>query len=243
MTPKPAASPLRLSPKQAVLFDLDGTLLDTVGDIALALNRSLEEIGIEPLSTETVRGLIGKGARVLVARALTTAGRSGTDADIAMVFSGFLKHYDALYRGGESMATPYAGTSDTLQQLAASGFKLGVVTNKHRALAAEALQHTGLMGFFSVVVGGDTCAARKPAPAPILYACSVLDIPPANALMVGDSMNDVLAARAAGMPVICVPYGYNEGVAADSLPCDLLIETLTELPRLLSPAGARSAEV
>lgn len=237
MTPAVGISHCRSRSIEAVLFDLDGTLLDTVGDITVALNRSLdEEMGVGPLPAETVRQLIGKGARVLIARALEWAGRRGSDIDVEAVYVAFQKHYADLYRHAQAMASVYDGVRETLGALSTAGFKLGVVTNKNRAIAVDALRHAGLMGFFGVVVGGDTCATRKPDAAPILYACRELRLAPAKTLMVGDSINDVLAARAAGVTIVCVPYGYNEGADVSALPCDAFIDSLADLLPLLESA-------
>jgi phosphoglycolate phosphatase len=110
---------------------------------------------------------------------------------------------------------------------------IGVVTNKQQRFADALLHRLGLSGWVDVVVGGDTCERRKPDPQPLLFACDFLKIAPAAALMVGDSVNDVTAARAAGVAVVCVPYGYNEGQDARSLKCDAMIDTLADLPPLL----------
>jgi phosphoglycolate phosphatase len=109
------------------------------------------------------------------------------------------------------------------------------VTNKQQRFAVALLRSLGLIDWVDVVVGGDTCERRKPDPQPLLHACSALQLPPSAAIMVGDSINDVQAARAAGIPILCVPHGYNEGQDPRSLPCDALIEELGELPQVLLP--------
>jgi phosphoglycolate phosphatase len=114
-----------------------------------------------------------------------------------------------------------------------AGLSVAVVTNKQERFAKALLHRLGLAGWVHLVVGGDTCERRKPDPQPLLFACSTLGIAPAETLMVGDSVNDVKAARAASIPVVCVPYGYNEGNDPRSLECDLLIGTLADLPPLL----------
>lgn len=213
-----------------VLFDLDGTLVDTAADIALALNAALAEFEVAPLEERRVRDLIGRGAAVLIERALA---QRGVDADAALrerVFARFLAQYHHLHHAGHSTAQAYPGAFEGLSTLRARGLKLAVVTNKQRSLAILTLRHAGLAPLFELVVGGDTCAERKPRPEPLLHAGRALGFAPAALLMVGDSANDVTAARAAGMPVWCVPYGYNEGVDPRSLPCDRFVESLAELP-------------
>jgi phosphoglycolate phosphatase len=216
-----------------VLFDLDGTLIDTAADIALALNAALAERGVAAIDECAVRTLIGRGAAVLIARALEVRGASIEAAARAQIFERFIDHYAALQQQGRSRAAAYPGAAAALRELAAAGLRLGVVTNKVRRLAVATLDHAGLGDAVHVVVGGDSCARRKPDPEPLLFACQHLGVMPDVALMVGDSVNDVTAARAAGMPVLCVPYGYNEGSDPRTLPCDGFIATLAELPGLL----------
>ena len=121
------------------------------------------------------------------------------------------------------------------------GLKLAVVTNKKHDFAVDLLARSGLSAWIEVVVGGDACARAKPDPQPLHFACNAVQVDPAQALMVGDSLTDVLAARAAGMPVVCVPYGYNEGRDPHTLPCDAFIDTLAELPGLIFSARVPSA--
>jgi phosphoglycolate phosphatase len=228
------------TPPAVVLFDLDGTLLDTVEDIATALNNTLEERARQPLPPAVVREMIGRGAPMLIARALDYQGSPATAEERSFLYERFLEHYSALQLRGESMATAYPGAREAAMTLARHGIRRAVVTNKQQDLAVSSLEHAGLSDVFELVVGGDTCKERKPAPEPLLHACRHFDVHPGFALMVGDSINDVRAARAAQMPVVCVPYGYNEGVDPRQLPCDGFIETLADLPGLLG-LGSRIA--
>jgi len=224
-------------PPRAVLFDLDGTLIDTLGDIRLSLNRALAERGIGALELEVVRALIGRGAPALIERALEHAGHLA-DSDLRRaLLERFLALYAAIQANGESSAVAYPDAAITLARLEAAGLKLAVVTNKSRALAIAALELAGLSSV-GLVVGGDTCGRRKPHPEPLVHACAVLGVATGHALMVGDSANDVAAARGAGMPVFCVPYGYNEGQDPRLLPCDGILERLADLPELLGLALA-----
>jgi phosphoglycolate phosphatase len=229
-------------PLHAVLFDLDGTLLDTAADIALALNRALTDRGIANLPGAQVRKMIGKGAPVLMSRALAANGLAPDDALHAVLLDRFFHHYGRLHEhAGESTAEPYPGAAEGLAALREAGLKIAVVTNKQQSFAIALLQRLGLSEDIDLVVGGDTCDRRKPDPQPLQFACETLDVEVTAALMVGDSVNDVLAARAAGMPVLCVPYGYNEGEDPRTLPCDGFVETLAELPGLLyGRSGART---
>ncbi|MBS0374690.1 MAG: phosphoglycolate phosphatase [Proteobacteria bacterium] len=235
----PTAGRWRPVPLRAVLFDLDGTLLDTAGDIALALNRSLIATGRSAVAADAVRGWVGQGAEVLVQRALRSFGAKATPVDVAALLSAFLLHYAHLQQAGESTATPYPGAEFALRTLRSGRLRVAVVTNKPYALATAALECAGLARLIDAVVGGDTCQQRKPDPGPLDHACWLLGVRASEAVMVGDSLNDVTAARAAGMPVVCVPHGYREGLSAAELPCDRLVTGLEELPEaLLGPLAA-----
>ncbi|HTT42414.1 MAG TPA: phosphoglycolate phosphatase [Steroidobacteraceae bacterium] len=223
-------------PVRAVLFDLDGTLLDTVADIHLALNRALAEQGAAALPLEYVRTLIGRGAPSLVQRVVARLSPRPWPVDAVLLLQRFYFHYDDLHERHEHEARVYPGVAAGLERLHADGVRLGVVTNKPRHTATALLVQLGLSQWIDVVVGGDTAEQRKPHPQPLLHACEALQVLPAHALMVGDSSIDVQAARAAGMRIVCVPYGYNEGADPRALPCDALIDSVAELCGLL-PAG------
>lgn len=219
-------------PLQAVLFDLDGTLLDTAADIALALNRALAEQQLPALPEAEVRKFIGRGAASLIERAVErVAGHGAPHAHTLL--ARFYFHYDHMHEHDEERARAFPGVAEGLASICALGLRAAVVTNKSRHTAATLLERLGLSQWIEVIVGGDSCAQRKPHPQPLLVACQALEVTPAQALMVGDSTIDVQAARAAGMRIVCVPYGYNEGGDPRTLPCDAFVETLGELPALL----------
>jgi phosphoglycolate phosphatase len=220
----------------AILLDLDGTLLDTAADIAVALNQALAEKQLMPLSIRDVRDLIGRGAPMLIARALERLGLRVDAAEEAALIERFYFHYDQLHVLDESTARAYPGVSEGIGKLHALGLRLAVVTNKQRHFAMGLLKRLALSQWIDVVVGGDSCERRKPDPQPLIFACQSLQVEPQHTLMVGDSLNDVLAARAAGLPVLCVPYGYNEGCDPRALPCDAVIESLSDLPAILLAA-------
>lgn len=221
----PRGAPARFRAR-AVLIDLDGTLLDTVADLALAVDAMLVELGRAPIGEPAVRTYVGKGARVLVRRAL--AGSLDGTADEALVdeaMPAFERHYA---RENGTSAVLYPRVFEGLDAMQAKGLSLACVTNKPQAFTDALLERTGLARFFAVTLGGDVLATRKPDPAPLLHACARLGVPPANAVAIGDSMNDAQAARAAGMPVIVVPYGYNEGRPASTLDADAHVDDLLQ---------------
>jgi phosphoglycolate phosphatase len=218
---------------RGVLLDLDGTLLDTVEDISKALNRALAEMHLAALATAEVRNMIGGGAPTLITRALAQLDAAVYAGGKARLLQRFYFHYGQLHGRQEARSRVYPGVAEGLRELHALGLQLAVVTNKAKSMAVELLYQLGLGQWIDFVVGGDCCRHRKPNPEPLLFACSALKIEPREALMVGDSNNDVLAARAADIPVVCVPYGYNEGRHSRDLSCDAFIESLAELPHVL----------
>ncbi|MGH8304124.1 MAG: phosphoglycolate phosphatase [Steroidobacteraceae bacterium] len=222
---------------QAVLFDLDGTMLDTAADISLALNRALAEQSLTSLPQAQVRVLIGRGVPTLIERAVARLAAAGESADAALLLERFHFHYERIHELDEIHTRVYPGVSQGLGALHALGLSLAVVTNKPRKAAVDLLTRLGLARWIEVVVGGDSGMYRKPHPQPLLRACEDLEVRPAQALMVGDSLTDVLAARAAGLAVVCVPYGYNEGADPRALPCDAFVESVGDLPALLTAAG------
>jgi phosphoglycolate phosphatase len=183
-----------------------------------------------------VRNMIGRGGPMLIERALARLGAPMDASGQALLMERYFQHYERIEVGAEHSAQVYPGASECLQQLFGLGLRIAVVTNKQKHLAAALLQRLGLKDWIEVLIGGDSCARRKPDPQPLQVACEAMSVQPGQALMVGDSVNDVLAARAAGVPVICVPYGYNEGNDPRALPCDAFVETLAELPALLTRA-------
>ena len=216
---------------RAVLFDLDGTLLDTAAELGQAANLMLAELGRASIAEARVATFIGKGMPRLVERCLGDALDPVFDAQEARrALAAFERHYAAL----EGVAPrPFPGVREGLARLAAAGIACACVTNKPERFTHPLLDAAGLAHFFSAVVGGDTVASRKPDPLPILHACGLLGVAPGEALMVGDSDNDTQAARAAGCGVVCVPYGYNEGRAPAMLDCDGLVDDINQLAGLV----------
>jgi len=215
---------------RAVLFDLDGTILDTAADLAAAANAMLAGIGRVTLPETQIRDYIGRGVQNLVTRSLeATGGASAQEASSALAV--FERHYLA---GIADRTRPYAGVLEGMEALARAGIPMGCVTNKAARFTEPLLERTGLMRFLRVVVSGDTVANKKPHPEPMLHAAAKLGIAPGETLMVGDSLNDVASARAAGCPVVVVPYGYREGLAIEALGADAVVATVEDVARSIT---------
>jgi phosphoglycolate phosphatase len=222
---------------RGVLIDLDGTLLDTVPDLAAAVNAMLADFGRPPLPTEQVAAYVGKGADVLVHRSLTGAldGRAD-EAAFRRGKDAFYAHYR---RENGRQAVVFPGVREAIVLMRQRGLALACVTNKPREFTHELLQRVGLVDFDAIVSGDDT-VEKKPHPAPMLQACRLLKIEPREAAMVGDSENDVLSARAAGCRVIVVETGYNEGRPVSELEADAIVPGLLDAARLIEPLHASS---
>jgi phosphoglycolate phosphatase len=228
-----------MGPIRAALVDLDGTILDTVADLAAAVNRVHADLGLPARDPQLIATFVGKGLPTLVRRGL--AGTLDGDVDEALferAWPLFDRHYAA--ESGRQ-AQPYPGAREGLARMRALGLRLACVTNKSERFTLALLRETGFLESFDVVVCGDQVTKRKPDPAPFLLACERLAVTPAEALVIGDSENDVQAARAAGCPVWCVPYGYNEGRPIETLACDRAIATLAEAAELLERTRASRA--
>ncbi|MCP5266485.1 MAG: phosphoglycolate phosphatase [Burkholderiaceae bacterium] len=220
-------------PARGVVIDLDGTLLDTIPDLAAGVNAMLADLGRAPLSVDRVACYVGKGVEALVHRALS--GRLDGHAEPALFAAGypsFITHYE---RENGRHSKPFPGVLEGLDAMRQAGLRLACVTNKPMAFTAPLLERSGLAGYFDAMVGGDTLSKRKPDPLPMRYACEQLRCPPHLVLAIGDSLNDALAARAAGMPVLAVPYGYNEGRDVRSLDVDGIVDSLAEAARWIEP--------
>ncbi len=210
-----------------ILFDLDGTLVDSVPDLALAVDQMLQRLGREPAGEQRVRGWVGNGAPMLVRRALTGLQHPEAEpAQFAVAHDYFLQAYAACATEASRL---YDGVRPFLQAVQQAGIPMGVVTNKPVRFVPGLLEHFALSECFSLVLGGDSLAEKKPHPLPLQHAAGHFGLPASQVLMVGDSCNDVLAARAAGCPVACVSYGYNHGIPIrDSAP-DWVVDSLPEL--------------
>lgn len=215
---------------EAVTFDLDGTLVDTVGDLHEAARRTLLDVSMPPRSLAAVRGFIGHGTEALVRQCLDW-GEPVPDEVMQLAQARFKAHYAEV--NGQFSAL-YPGAAQALQQCGELGLRIAVVTNKVAMFTEPLLERMGLRDFFPVVISGDSTPYRKPHPQPILAACEQLGVMPEKTLHIGDSRHDVAAARAAGLCVYCVPYGYDQGQPVTSAECDALVldlPTAIELAR------------
>jgi phosphoglycolate phosphatase len=219
---------------KGVTIDLDGTLLDTIPDLAAAANMMLAELGRAPLAIEVIRTFVGKGITNLVERTLAGDLDGGADAGlVARALPIFERHYVEV---NGRHTTIYPGVKEGLDRLQSRGLPLACVTNKSGRFTLPLLEQIGLAHYFRTVVAGDTLARKKPHPDPLLHACAALEIAPRDMLMIGDSLNDTQAARAAGCPVFCVTYGYNEGHDVRDLDTDAVVDSLVEAAELIEKA-------
>ena len=226
------AAPLPPRRYRAALFDLDGTLVDTAPDLAAAANRMLADLGRAALPDDRIRDFVGKGVVNLVNKCFEASGGGGEE-ERARAHAVFERHYIA---GIADRSRPYPGVVDGLEALERAGIAMGCVTNKAGRFTEPLLELTGLRRFFGVVVSGDTVERRKPHPDPMLYAAGKLGASPAETLVVGDSLNDVQSARAAGCAVVVVPYGYREGLSLEDLGADAVVASVEEAARSITMA-------
>ena len=223
-----------LCPKM-ILIDLDGTLIDSVPDLAYSVDAMLARLGRPPRGEAAVRNWVGNGVERLVQRALLgTLDGEAPAADFALALPIFMEIY-AENTSGRSVA--YPGVREGLDYLSGAGYPLGCVTNKAAQFTLPLLRDLGLLDYFGTVVSGDTLPEKKPHPAPLLHAAAHFGVAPADALMIGDSVSDVTAARAAGFRIICTSYGYNHGRDIREANPDAVIDSFTQLRTLLAPAA------
>ncbi len=216
------------------MVDLDGTMLDTADDLAAAANAMLRELGLPERSAEQVKSYIGKGLVRLVKRCLTGDPDGEPEAELLeRAMPVYERNYAAVL---QHRTRPYPGVTDGLQALHQAGYRMACITNKGEKFTLPLLEATGLRGYFELVLCGDTLPRRKPDPLPLLHACEQFGITPPDMVLIGDSLNDVQAARAAGCHVLCVPYGYNEGGDVRELDCDAIVPTIFEAVRLIRKA-------
>ncbi|SAK72688.1 phosphoglycolate phosphatase [Caballeronia catudaia] len=220
-----AQSPFVNRPIRAAIIDLDGTMVDTADDFVAALNAMLARVGIEqPVTREEVTDYVGKGSENLI-RSVLAVRLSPSQASAQ--FDDALAIYQSEYakvNGKHSALFPEV--KEGLVAMRESGIALACVTNKPHRFAVELLAHFGIADFFKVILGGDSLPAKKPDPLPMLTACERLDVLPRETVAVGDSENDALAGRAAGLATLTVPYGYNHGKPVQSVKSDGIVSSL-----------------
>jgi phosphoglycolate phosphatase len=232
---------------QAAIVDLDGTMVDTLGDFEVALNRALDDLDLPPVTRALVERTVGKGSEHLIRsvlahqlalpevknQVLVCASRGMEDVYEA-AWLRYQHHYLAI---NGQFAAVYPGVVEGLQRMRDAGLQLVCLTNKPLSFARPLLQAKGLDHFFTHVFGGDSFERKKPDPLPLLKTCEVLGVKPEQTLMVGDSTNDAQAARAAGCPVVLVRYGYNHGEPVDGVDADGHVDSLIDIAQALGKAG------
>jgi len=225
---------LNLPPLRAAIVDLDGTMIDTLGDFVVALNRMLDDLRLPGIERPAIERMIGKGSEHLVLSVLAHVG--GLPGQFPSAWDSYQRHYLAI--NGQH-AEVYPGVLQGLELLRVRGLKLACLTNKPTNFALPLLAAKGLDGFFGVVFGGDAFERKKPDPLPLLKTCEALGTDPARTLMVGDSSNDAQAARAAGCEILLVTYGYNHGHPIEEVPAVAHVPRLDQVnwPAVLGQAN------
>ena len=218
----------------AVMIDLDGTMVDTLGDFAKAIDGMLQDLKLPALDASHIEHMVGKGSEHLLhsvlTHVLTEAGDSAVAAKVTQLMPEAWERYQWHYeRVNGQFSTLYPGVAEGLAALAKAGYPMACLTNKPTAFAHELLKAKGLHGYFGHVFGGDAFGRKKPDPMPLVKTCEALGTEPAKTLMVGDSSNDASAARAAGCPVVLVTYGYNHGEPIRAVNADAFVDSLVEL--------------
>jgi len=218
-----------------ILIDVDGTLVDSVPDLAYCVDAMMVELGRSPHGETRVRNWVGNGVERLVRRALSgSLDGEPPEADFASAYPVFLDLYS---RNTSQRSRLYPGVRKGLDMLKAAGYPLGCVTNKAAQFTEPLLRDLGVRDDFAIVVSGDTLPRKKPDPEPLLYAAGFFGVAPQASLMIGDSVSDVRAARAAGFQIVCVSYGYNHGMDIRDAKPDAVIDSFTEIMPLLDKAA------
>ena len=225
---------------EAAIIDLDGAMVDTLGDFVEVLRRMLADVGLPPVAATEVERMVGKGTEHLIASVLhhtltpqqpePVARQAAVDALFPRAWDSYQQHYPQV---NGQFSRVYPGVLEGLQALQGLGLPLACLTNKPSAFARALLQAKGLDSYFAQVFGGDAFARKKPDPLPLLGTCAALGTAPARTLMLGDSSNDAQAARAAGCPVLLVTYGYNHGQPVQQVDADGWLDSLAALGAVL----------
>ena len=222
---------------RACIVDLDGTLIDTLGDFQVALNAMLAELGRPSVSSSQIARWVGKGSEHLIKTVLqnsATGAEALNDAAVEKLMPAAWEHYQATYlRINGQHSTVFAGAKEGLQALKARGLPLACLTNKPRDFALPLLKAKGLSSYFSHVFGGDSFPRKKPDPLPLIETCKALGTTPSQTLMIGDSANDAQAARSAGCPVVLTTYGYNHGESIETVDADGFVASLADIEQWL----------
>lgn len=218
----------------AVVIDLDGTLLHTAPDLTVAVNRTLAELNMPPVTLEAIQTYIGNGVAQLIKRALT--GRMDGEPDAELFARAKTLHEKFYTEMSGQHSHPFPDVVEGLEVMKRMGYHLGCITNKLRKYTEPLLKDAGLFDYFHLILCGDSLPRMKPDPLPLLHACKIFGITPDRMLLIGDSQNDTQAARAAGCHVFCVPYGYNHGRDVNELDTDAVVDSLLAATNLIRKA-------
>ncbi len=222
---------MAMTKPEMILIDVDGTLVDSVPDLAYCVDEMMRQMGRPPHGSDKVRDWVGNGVERLVRRALV--GRlvgEPADEDFEKAYPIFL---DLYAENTSKRSSLYDGVAEGLEYMKDAGYRLGCVTNKAEQFTLPLLADLGIADRFEITICGDTLAKKKPDPMPLLHAAEFFGIEPGNALMLGDSISDIKAARAAGFQIICMSYGYNHGEDIRNYDPDLVIDSMVELKGIL----------
>ena len=216
---------------KAAIIDLDGTMLDTMPDFAVAINGMRADLGLDPIAQEVITPMVGKGSENLIRSVLALDFDAATvEVKFDEAMASYQRHYLAI---NGQFSVLFDGVIAGLEKMRTDGLRLACVTNKPIAFTTPLLALKGLDGFFEVVYGGDSLAQKKPHPLPLLQVCRDFDLAPSCVVAIGDSSNDAEAARAAGCPVLTVPYGYNHGRPVQEIDSDGIVDSLLSAATLI----------
>ena len=215
---------------KGIFFDLDGTLFDTAPELTFATNQMLKDLDLQEVESDIIKSFIGKGADNLVRKVISYSSKQDPEA----LFKKARKLFDEYYILNVAQSLPYDGVKETLMKLKKKNLSLACVTNKPEIYTRTILEKSGLISYLDLVVAGDTVSRKKPDPMPLQYSCDKLKLEPKEAIMVGDSCNDIEAGFSAGTYVITVPYGYQYGQSIESDKVDLAIKNLNDLVTIIN---------
>lgn len=222
---------MSLKKPEMILIDVDGTLVDSVPDLAWCVDRMMEQLELPVHGEAKVREWVGNGVERLVRRALI--GQLDGEPDEALFKIAYPVFLDLYAENTSKRSHLYSGVKDGLAYLKQSGYKLGCVTNKAAQFTEPLLRDLGIVDDFAIVISGDTLEKKKPDPMPLLHAAEFFGVAPEKSLMLGDSVSDVKAARAAGFQIICMTYGYNHGIDIREAEPDVVIDSMVQLSGIL----------
>lgn len=228
-----------LKKPEIVLIDVDGTLVDSVPDLAYCVDEMMKQLGMPEHGEAKVREWVGNGVERLTRRALI--GQLEGEPDEALFEKAYPIFLELYAENTSKRSKLYPGVKDGLAYLKQAGYRLGCVTNKAEQFTVPLLKTLGVYDDFEIVVSGDTLPKKKPDPLPLLHVAEFFGVKPEQALMIGDSVSDVTAARAAGFQIVCMSYGYNHGVDIREANPDAVIDSMAELPDLLKQAARGAA--